>query len=323
MRRFALISSLLACGACSVSCAFPEYGFPGSSPGDSGDDSFVADVEGDSTLIDAPNDSALDSIPPDALDAFDAFDSGVVADGADAAALPDPTDCGPHSSVSACAPSPSFSGLHLLEGEGDEFCGMATRGYLVNDGEQKIPASASAPERVVVYLATDPNGVHGYVGVFDDPKILVGGTHDLLAGDAVEVFLHGHHDAGVTGALDADQAVHVVIAPPTSTRSARAAYYKNDVYDSDVDGASFGARMCKGGYEVEFVIPWTKIPGEPPAGLSYGFDLAVDVRDLPASTGRELRSFFKVQPVPTPVAACGGTAEPYCDDRTWCSVKTP
>lgn len=302
-RLFASVSVVV------VGCTFPEHQFR--------DESVDAptDVVVDTVVTDGVSDSVLDS----GVDATDAATDSVVDAGSDA---PAPTSCTDPSMTSFCAPIVGLVGAYAVDGLGTEYCasGVWSRGFEVKAAMRTTPSPVPAKitERVVVRALLSSFGYHVHVAVLDDPRIVVD-TSDYTQGDAVELFLRGAKPA--TGDLVADQAVHVVVTPPTATSGPNAAFYVGGKKGAGLPGAAFAGRLVAGGYEVEVVLPWTTIKNEPAPGDKIGFDVAVDVKDDPALSAREVRAIMAFETVtssPT-CSALGKAADPACDDRTWCA----
>ena len=82
----------------------------------------------------------------------------------------------------------------------------------------------------------------------------------------------------------------------------------------------FGIRAVSGGYEVELRLPWTELGGQPAPGDSMAFDVGIDVSD-DETMPRRVQSFLYYQaPTATTTCTSSTTAEPSCDDRTWCEA---
>ncbi len=291
-----------------VGCTFPEHQFRD-------DTDAKPDVAIDAVVLDGALDGAVDS----SVDATDAATDSVVDVGSDA---PAPTSCTDPSMTSFCAPIVGLVGAYAVDGLGTEYCasGVWSRGFEVKAAMRTTPSPVPAKitERVVVRALLSSYGYHVHVAVLDDPRIVVD-TSDYTQGDAVELFLRGAKAA--TGDLVADQAVHVVVTPPTATSGPNAAYYVGGKKGAGLPGGAFAGRIVAGGWEVEVVLPWTTIKNEPAPGDKIGFDVAVDVKDDPSLSAREVRAIMSYEAVassPT-CSALGTPADPACDDRTWCA----
>lgn len=303
MRRLFVSVSVVLAG-----CTFPEHQFRDES----------ADATPDVALDTVTTDGAIDALDS-GVDATDTATDSAVDVGSDA---PAPTSCADPSMTSFCAPIVALVGAYAVDGLGTEYCasGVWARGFEVKAAMRTTPTPVPAKitERVVVRAVLSSFGYHVHVAVLDDPRIVVD-TTDYTQGDAVELFLRGAKPA--TGDLVADQAVHVVVTPPTATSGPNAAFYVGGKKGAGLPGGAFAGRLVAGGYEVEVVLPWTTVKNEPAPGDKIGFDVAVDVKDDPSLSAREVRAIMSYETVassPT-CAALGKAADPACDDRTWCA----
>ena len=279
-----------------VGCAFPDYVFPGRA-GDATptpDASLDADVDG--------------SVRDGAREAADVTPTG-----------PDPTTCAPLAPALACATLSEVLApdLEILDGKGDELCDLAPRTFSAAKGEHRRPTTTDAPQQVTVRVGVSARGVHFHVQVLDDPWLVV--KDDLVSGDAIEIFVRGVHDP-ITGKLTSDGGRHFVFVPPTSGRPADGREVRSDGTYGALSASFFGIRGVRSGYEVELRLPWTDLGGQPSPGSSMGFDVGIDVSDDEAMP-RRVQSFLHYQS-PTAATTCTATttAEPSCDDRTWCEA---
>jgi hypothetical protein len=259
---------------------------------------------------------------------FRSDDAAVVEDFGppeDSNAFPPPSECPPEAErVNACDELRHFPGTWVVDGKGDEFCRsemgkLATPVRRFSMKEAAKTTNAALPETVEVRAGLSPYGVHVFVKVLGDPRAIVD-RDDLTKGDAIEIFVRGYHDRTLTGALDVDQAHHLVLTPPTATSEGLAARYLNGKRGAPLADERWQSRRVKGGWEVELHYSWADLDNNQPAvGMTIGFDIAIDIRD-DAGSGRAI---MHVQPVSaSPCDALSITpADPRCDDRTWCLAK--
>ena len=172
-------------------------------------------------------------------------------------------------------------------------------------------------------VGISPFGVHVFVQVLGDPRVLVD-RDELTEGDAVEIFMRGTPGRMLTGELAADEALHVVLTPPSTTAEGLGAQYYEGKRGAPIADDRWHSRRVQGGYEVELHYPWTDLKNQSAPGMEMGFDVAIDVKDDPSAKGRELRALMHYQPVASS-ASCDALAisppDPLCDDRTWCLAK--
>lgn len=251
----------------------------------------------------------------------------------DTASLPTPTSC-PLSPETAgfCAELRAFGGSFALDGKGDEFCREDDAGprapprrFSVTEAArvEPSPPPAGHAEKFEVRAGLDAYGVHVFVQVQGDRRVVVD-RDDPVRGDAVEIFLRGRIDRELVGALDADEAQHLVLTPPTAAAEGVAWLYFKGKPKDPLDGSVWRSRRVQGGWEVELHQPWSSLKNQPSPGMVMGFDVALDLDDDDASPGREVRVLMHAAPV-TSSPSCtelGITpADPSCDDRTFCLAK--
>jgi hypothetical protein len=264
-----------------------------------------------------------------------ALDSSVDAplEPEDTAAFPTPTGCPPQGEKQAvCDEIRHFPGVWEPDGEGVEFCreedgkqSTPPRRFLVREAARTEPSPALArfTQKVEVRVGISPYGVHVFVQVLGDPRVLVD-RDDLTQGDAVEIFVRGTPSRTLTGELAEDDALHLVFTPPSSTAEGLGARYYQGKRGAPLADDLWHSRRVRDGYEVELHYPWTELKNQSSPGMQMGFDVAIDVKDDSTAKGRELRALMHVQPVtssPSCDALAITPADPLCDDRTWCLAK--
>ncbi|MEO7091891.1 MAG: sugar-binding protein [Polyangiales bacterium] len=293
--RRALLVVLASCSLTSAGCAFPDYVFPGRVG-----DAFAAPDVADALAA------------PDVADVVDAIDSPPGG--------PPPTACADIGIALACGTivemfSPD---LQVLDGKGDEMCAIAPRVFPVESGEHRTPiAKNGAPQQAKVRVGVSARGVHFFVQVLEDPWIVV--ASDLVQGDAVEIFVRGVHDP-ITGKLSSDGGRHFVFVPPNDGKSGDGREVRSDGTYGPLSAGYYGIRGVRAGYEVEMRLPWTELGGQPAPGDEMAFDVGIDVSDDEKGP-RRVQSFLYYQSVASPTTCTTTTtAEPRCDDRTWCEA---
>lgn len=237
----------------------------------------------------------------------------------DTANLPTATTCPPESERAApCDVLRNFPDRWEADGEGSEFCRKESgklstppRRFTAKEAARVTPAGATPPEQFVVRAGISAFGVHVFVQVLGDPRVIVD-RDEPTRGDAVEIFLRGRRDAMLTGALDLDEAHHLVLTPPSESASGLGARYLNGKRIGSVADEQWHSRRVRGGWEAELHYPWTVLGAQPSPGMTMGFDIAFDVRDDPA--GEAVHVVMHLEPV-------GTCMDPSCDDRTWCLAK--
>jgi len=302
------------------------------------DDGGVADSSRDDNRSDAGGTST-------SVDVVDAAVPPLVCEdaGADAACVPD--DCGSGSCESdgstpvpecrrgdnPCATSQivRFSGEHVLDGVGDEFCDVP--GFELSFSNAAAGA-ADLPQSALVRVAWSPEALHLFAEV-SDPDVAVNGNLDWLwDGDAVELYLATSEAAQLPGFFSGRiDGVQMVFAPPSGEQRARAArlfWLPND------DGSfrqvreeitrDFSARVTAEGYSIEAKVQWSKFGPRTPdmhAGMAIAFDLALSTASSQslAAGGREGAAVLYVGDSASGVNTCDGDQLPWCNSTTWCS----
>lgn len=274
-------------------------------------------------VADEPDGSALDG----SMDEV-STDVGLPVD--DTADLPPQTSCAPSAdSAGLCAELRDFNGAFALDGAGDEFCRagapLPPRRFTLSESARTspFPAPSGLTERFEVRAGIDAFGLHVFVQVLGDPRVVVDRA-DPTQGDAVEIFLRGNVARDLTGGLEADEAHHLVLSPPSATAPGVGFRYLGGVPKTPLSDSYWRSRRVKGGWEVELHYPWTVLQNQASPGMILGFDIALDLDDDPTHAGRDVRAIMHLEPVsssPACAALSVDPADPFCDDRTWCLAK--
>jgi hypothetical protein len=223
----------------------------------------------------------------------------------------------------SCATLPRFTAPEqIIDGIGDEFADIPPVTFKVSEAPWVKPLPPpNLPEVVTFRAAWSPIALHVHVHV-EDPSIFINlDWTRIWDGDSVE-FMYANSTT-FSGRFDSTRdggALHVGIAPPGGIFADRGVIYIDPAgasYRSKLSCKLFAARLVDGGYEVEVVLPWDLNTKTPAAGDFVGFQLAVNVQDVPkdasATYARQLTANLPMMPVDSP-----GCGEVYCDDRTWC-----
>ncbi len=315
----ALVPVLLA--VLTTACGWPSHVFREIEIDGARDSMLGSDAESDAAF-----DGSSDGV--DTLDVTDGTSRDVRAE------TPPATDCPPNAKrANACDVLQAFPGAFVTDGRGDEFCSEdggvpenpPRRFSVVEAGRtEPSPAPAGFPEKVEIRAGLDSYGVHVFVKIQDDPRILVD-LANPVQGDAIEIYLRGTvTDRGLTGVHEDDDAHMIVITPPGETADGVAALYRGGVRRLAIAGELWHSRRVAGGWEAELHYPWTTLKNQAQPGMTVGFDVALDVKDDPAAPGRQVRAYLFHQVVidsPACTAVGSATGEPWCDDRTWCVAK--
>ena len=231
--------------------------------------------------------------------------------------------------VNPCTTIPSFTGTQTVDGKDDDMCqvplfafikpaaGAVTAWHDIQDADYPV---------VTARIGWSAAGLHVFFDVADssvqtvdmaDPGQVLTAPYQ---GDSIELFFSASDNA--TGAPGGDNAMQVTLAPTGKSVSVKTV---NDngistTYTELPAGQAVGQVKADGGYVVEALVPW---PGSPPsAGSRVRFDLGVNIADTTFTNVGDMRDAQMTLNLTTVSGqtSCPGAAEPYCDDRTWCST---
>jgi hypothetical protein len=219
---------------------------------------------------------------------------------------------------------PQFSsGSHVVDGDGSEFADIAPVTFTLSNAPiVSATYSAALPTTVSLRMAWSDQAFVAHVHV-EDPAIYTyeGSTLEYFwQGDNVQFFI-APTDAlsGTYSGTEDGGATHLVIVPPSDTRTAQAIEVYEPCYacvDASFSAANYAARAVTGGYEVELSWPWSAPDGSFSPGDRVALNLIVGARD-DADAGLQLEGLLANNPVGADTP-CGGATHPGCDDRTWC-----
>jgi hypothetical protein len=244
-----------------------------------------------------------------------------------------PTNCGDVlAQIDPCVAIPQFFGTQVVDGIGNEFCAIPAFDFDVKNAPASIPSPPpNLPEHVSLRVAWSQDCLHLHVHVKDDQVFVQRGTYSFDA-DAIEFFVSGPSLTGYSGSYDGTSdggAIQIVISPPNPpeypTAEAKAWWNpRRQQSQADIAEQYYAGRRVSDGYEVELKFPWPTVADAPQRGRHIAFNLGVDVRDAVDASGRQMQAFLRLPTLPGD-EACGftggRTAEPFCDDRTWCQPE--
>jgi hypothetical protein len=222
-----------------------------------------------------------------------------------------------------------------VDGVGTEFCAIPAYEFYVLSAPATIPSTLPSPppdlrEKVELRVAWSDAAFHLHIHVYDQHVLTRRGDHSYNA-DAVEVFLAGPSAQGYNGPYDGQSdggAMQFVLSPPSaSDPEAQGSGWSNPPGQHNTAifaPSNYAGRLVDDGYEFELRIPWHDA-GPRASGARIAFNLAIDVQDDQDAGGRQLQAFLYLpNPIISGAEVCGFTnraAEPYCDDRTWCTPE--
>jgi hypothetical protein len=234
----------------------------------------------------------------------------------------------------ACTTVPRFprNVTQVVDGVGDEFCGIPAMEFDVNGCPTMIPAGElpTLPERVFLRIAWSQRDFHLHVKVVDPNVVVNPADTSLWNGDAVEIYIAGTSGTGLTGQYNGNNdggAIQIVLAPPGAGKPTRGQAFFNYAgrhESTPIDPSSFAGRLTSDGYELELIYTWALIARPRVPGAKIAFDIAIGAQQNADAGGRQLQCIISNVFVDGE-EACGyraGTpAQPWCDDRAWCQPE--
>ena len=228
----------------------------------------------------------------------------------------------------ACDLIPPFTGPQTVDGLPDEFCRIPFGCVRRRPGEQlPVPEAGGGDIATTASLCTgwDADGLHMFIQVRQPTMVRPPqGLSFIWNGDAMEVFasvsssLHGNYGP------NADLGLHVIVAPPGAQPTQATSQWWEDaaVFPPSLDPSLYAARLVPGGYDEEIFLPWSVVAGTtvtpPSANAQIALDFACDIQAPDGS--RAFQSTLSYQ-APSGTTSCptAPLAQPFCDDRTWCT----
>jgi hypothetical protein len=228
-----------------------------------------------------------------------------------------------------CTAIPKYVGTQTVDGNGDDMCQVpafvfnkaaaATVNNYNNLQDSEFPSAT-------VRVAWSSAGLHAFIDVADasvqsvfmkDPEQA---TQRPYQGDSIELFFSSSDTA--TGAPGGDTgAVHITFGatgPSVSVKTTNSGGLSTAY--AELLAEQYKAVKTDSGYAIEALIPWQG--SAPSDGAKVRFDLAINVADTNFGTVDDMRDAQMVlnQGSVDGQTSCPGNAEPWCDDRTWCST---
>lgn len=268
----------------------------------------------DATADDAAVDTAAEDVQLDA--APEVIDVGPCPAGKAGAT---PCDTIPHLEALATA--------QVMDGAPDDFCGIAYVDFDNSKGAIRDPSSigGSAQTTMRIRVAWSSYGLHAHLAVKDDDILPHKPLTDdrVYLGDSVEVYVAGHDQ--LTGAFDGATkdfgAQQIIFTAPDTTTMSRAVYFYSGTPSSSPDINRWKARLTSAGYEIELRLPWGELKHSSMTTPTKGSRIALTwaFNNKFNTTDPHAFAVFQVKtPFPT-MTSCPGGAQPFCDDRLWCT----
>lgn len=221
----------------------------------------------------------------------------------------------------------------VLDGRGDEFCGIP--GFELNF-QNGARGNSDLPHSMVARVAWSEDAFHLYAEV-EDAQVVTNAEIDYLwSGDVVELFLAPGPAAELGGFFSGRvDGVQLLIAPPTTANPARAARLFWLPSEDNPDNylqvrepltSGFAARATETGYAVEARLPWSMFGPRTPDiknGASIALDFGLSTANAQsignANDGREGAVTLYAGPT-AEVNTCSGDQVPWCNSTTWCTA---
>jgi len=218
-----------------------------------------------------------------------------------------------------CDSIPQFTGTQTVDGNDGDVCSLPS--FVLNtDSAQHVrvdhTGSESRPESASVRLGWSSAGLHAFITVTDPAVVPNGALEEIWNGDGIEL-MFASTAQGLTGNTGSDPATHTSIAA-TPGLAASIQTVGGSASSSALASDSYETSVVAPGYTIELLLPW---PGSAPSsGTQIAFDMALNSADddpAGAPDGRDAQAILYLGSVGG--STCGDTAEPWCDDRTWCT----
>ncbi|MBN2195384.1 MAG: hypothetical protein JW751_21375 [Polyangiaceae bacterium] len=222
--------------------------------------------------------------------------------------------------MSPCEGIPEFSGAQTIDGDDADVCSLPLFGLDFSSEHLHVDHDGAEHDRTESLRARvgwSSAGLHVFLYVTDPAVVAAGGElGDIWNGDGVELFF-APSSSGLSGNTADDAAWHGIFsANPGNAATVRTS--DGTASHGELADSRYETTVTADGYTIEAQIPW---PGSnPDVGAGIAFDLALNsADDAPegAPDGRDAQAVLYIGSVGS--TTCGGGAEPWCDDRTWCT----
>jgi hypothetical protein len=257
----------------------------------------------------------LDDGPRNATDA--GSDASLPSDSAVEAETSNDTGTCDTSTFKLCSAVPAAPAgfVQTVDGSDEDFCDAPSTVFLPQQGrfhtcgpESDFMDGANAVVTTKIVWST--SALHVFVRVEKDPSIpIVTDVATLYKGDAIELFFANREEP--TGNLAADEAIHLIVAPP---EEGGVGYISSQ---QPFTGEFLSVR-ANGSYVVELSIPWSMLGGQTPnTGLGVVLNLGVDIT---GPNGERYQSFLEYTAPDGGDLFCKDTSQPTPSESTltWC-----
>lgn len=218
---------------------------------------------------------------------------------------------------------PMLTGTQTVDGDMSDFCDVPVALLELSTAPLTIGDTSGLPHKAEVRLAWSAEALHVYAAV-TDPNVMPEGTPNSWSGDSLDLFVAATTDT--SGNLGDDGTPQLILAPPSTDGSREASAMRFPAQEQITSG--YAALTTETGYAVELSYPW---PGGASlaAGSAIRINFALNVRETDCTDTSDLnncRQYYGAYTYTSPGSGpCDGytlhsghSAEPWCDNRTWC-----
>ncbi len=257
------------------------------------------------------------------------------AAGEDSAVDAGDASCSPPSGADPCDAIPELQGTQVVDGSNSEFCSVPYITFYAGDGVIP-PGTPEFPDPAPVLtlqVAWTRTGLAVFAHVQEPNPSPPPGADAIYEGDAIELFVAAS-STSLTGDGGGDKGTfHFILAATSASGQAVGESYASNGGSTPpvpLQSSTFVGKLVADGYDVEATFPWANFGGTAPTrNAVIGFDFGVDIAtnkspDAGPDAGHDktIQTFyFSNTRKATKPNNCGILAEPFCDDRTWCTPQ--
>lgn len=218
---------------------------------------------------------------------------------------------------------PMMTGEQTVDGDPSDFCDVPQVVLDLSTAALSIGDTSGLPHRAEIRVAWTADALHLYAKV-TDPNVMPEAPPDSWSGDSLDVYLASSSDT--SGNLGDDGTPQLILAPPSPDGSVPASAMRFPAQEQISSG--YAAMTTDDGYVVELSYPW---PGGATmsSGSTIAIDFALNVREMACGDVSDLndcRQYYGAYtstaqgsgPCDSYTLLSGQSAEPWCDNRTWC-----
>ena len=230
-----------------------------------------------------------------------------------------------------CTQIPKFTGVQVLDGNGDEMCVLPAAPLDATHNQGIIKYNAIPPEVASIRVGWSNDGLHVFVSVIDASVQTVSMVstdlntelNRVYQGDSIELMITSTATGLDGNTADDTSSLHVQIpaqGPATSVKSK-----SSGGTPSQLPSKQFAQKLTSTGYAIEALLPW---PGQAPAAnANVRFDMTLNSADKNFGSINDMRDGVLIyhisnvaQTTCPSMSAPDVPIEPWCDDRSWCAT---